>query len=266
MANISNNNRKAITLLVGSALLASYFIYNNKDSIKQKIHKTFSCCEKKKHSKKRITVLISGSGSNLQAIIDKIKDNTIPDAEIVSVISSSKKAYGLTRAAENNIPTTVHSLFPYYKGVPKEDSAKRAEKRVEFELKLAEIINETKPDIVVCAGWLLILGKDCLSNLKNKVPIINLHPALPGAFDGTVHAIDMAYEHAQELKKMTGENFTAGCMCHYVIEDVDKGEPIVVKELVINPDEETLSEYETRLHKTEHIAIVEATNKVLGNI
>lgn len=246
--------------------MASYFIYNNKDIIQEQFYKYLPCWKKEKGTKKRIAVLISGSGSNLQAIIDKIDDNTIPNAEIVSVISSSKKAYGLTRAAENNIPTTVHSLFPYYKGVSKDDAEKRAAKRVEFELKLAEIINSTKADVVVCAGWLLILGKDFLSNVSGDVPIINLHPALPGAFDGTVHAIDMAYESAQKLKAETGQNFTAGCMCHYVIEDVDKGEPIIVKELVINPEEETLDDYETRLHSTEHTAIVEAVNKVLGDI
>ncbi|XBW36577.1 hypothetical protein QEN19_002152 [Hanseniaspora menglaensis] len=266
MTSLSSSKKKAVTLVAGSALIASYFIYNNKEIIKQKLLDYVSSYKKTEKPKKRITVLISGSGSNLQAIIDKIKDNTIENAEIVSVISSSKKAYGLQRAEKNNIPTTIHSLFPYYKGISKDDIEKRAAKRVEFELKLAQLINETKPDIVVCAGWLLILGKDCLSNLEKQIPIINLHPALPGAFDGTVHAIDMAYEAAQKLKSESGENFTAGCMCHYVIEDVDKGEPIIVKKLVINPNEETLEEYEARLHATEHIAIVEATNKVLNNI
>lgn len=266
MKTALGSRRKNITVLVGATLAASYFVYNNREAITSKIKEYLPCCNKKNSAKKRITVLISGSGSNLQAIIDKIEDNTIPNAEIVSVISSSKNAYGLTRAAEKNIPTTVHSLYPYFKGIPKEDKEKRASQRVVFELKLAEIINATKPDIVVCAGWLLILGKDCLSSVNSDIPIINLHPALPGAFDGTVHAIDMAYEHAQELKAKNGENFVAGCMCHYVIEDVDKGEPIVVKKLTINPEEETLEQYEARLHATEHVAIVEATNKVLGNI
>jgi len=246
-------------IVVGSiAGVASYYY---KDSCcclsKKKEDKDDGLNPEKK--KKKITVLISGSGSNLQAIIDALDEKVLENAEINTVISSSKNAYGLTRAANKNIPTTVHSLFKYTKNIPKDDKLKRQEARNLFEADLAKLILQDKPDIVVCAGWLLILGPTFLSKLGNSVPIINLHPALPGAFDGTVHAIDMAYEKAQEIQKP----FVAGCMVHYVIEDVDKGEPIVVKELTIDSSKETLEEYEQRLHATEHIAIVEATNKVL---
>lgn len=252
-------NRGGYALAAGIGLLAGILISQNTE-----LFKSLNLSKDKKTAKKRITVLISGSGSNLQAIMDSVENATIPNAEIVSVISSSKKAYGLTRASNKSIPTQVHSLYPYYKGIPKEDTEARKQKRVEYEIKLAEIINSTNPDIVVCAGWLLILGSDCLKRINKNIPVINLHPALPGAFDGTVHAIDMAYETALKIKKEKNETFTAGCMCHYVIEDVDKGEPIVIKKLVIDTDKETLEQYEERLHKTEHIAIVEATNKVLS--
>lgn len=206
----------------------------------------------------RISVLISGSGSNLQALIDAEAKKELGNAKIVSVISSSKKAFGLTRATKANIPTRVHSLFPYTRDISKDDREKRADARVEFEKDLAEVVLGDEPDLVVCAGWLLILGAEFLRRTK-RVPIINLHPALPGAFDGTTHAIEMAWQKAQDTKKP----LVAGCMVHYVIEEVDRGEPIVIKELEIVPGKETLEEYEERVHDTEHSAIVEATRKVI---
>ncbi|CAI4057563.1 hypothetical protein SUVZ_02G5200 [Saccharomyces uvarum] len=210
----------------------------------------------------RIVVLISGSGSNLQALIDAQKQGQLgDDAHIASVISSSKNAYGLTRAADNGIPTKVHSLYPYTKAIPKEDKAARAKARTQFENDLAQLVLEDKPDIVICAGWLLILGSTFLSQLQS-VPILNLHPALPGCFDGTTHAIEMAWQKCQDDNKP----LMAGCMVHYVIEEVDKGEPLVVKQLEITPGEETLEQYEQRVHAAEHVAIVDATQKVLQQL
>lgn len=210
---------------------------------------------------KRITVLISGSGSNLQSLIDAQEAGKLGNGKIGSVISSSKNAYGLTRAANHNIPTVIHSLYGYQKGIPREDTVARQEARKQYELDLAKVVKETKPDMIVCAGWLLILGGTFLEQLQG-VPILNLHPALPGQFDGTTHAIQMAWDQCQS----TGQKVVAGCMVHYVIEAVDKGEPIIVKELEILPGKETLEEYETRVHETEHVAIVEATVKVLGQL
>lgn len=206
--------------------------------------------------------MISGSGSNLQALIDAQKQGQLgDDAHIASVISSSKNAYGLTRAADNGIPTKVHSLYPYTKAIPKEDKAARAKARTQFENDLAQLVLEDRPDVVICAGWLLILGSTFLSQLQS-VPILNLHPALPGCFDGTTHAIEMAWQKCQDDNKP----LTAGCMVHYVIEEVDKGEPLVVKQLEITPGEETLEQYEQRVHAAEHVAIVDATRKVLQQL
>lgn len=210
---------------------------------------------------KRITVLISGSGSNLQALIDAQEQNLLANGKICSVISSSKKAYGLTRASHHNIPTRIHSLYKYTKGLPKDDKEARHLARKQFEIDLAEIVNEDQPDLIVCAGWLLILGHDFLSRVSN-VPILNLHPALPGQFDGTTHAIEMAWQKCQD----SNQPLIAGCMVHYVIEEVDKGKPIVIKELEIVPGKETLEEYENRVHEVEHEAIVEATVKVLNSL
>ena len=209
----------------------------------------------------RITVLISGSGSNLQALIDAQHQGNLSNAQIVSVISSSKNAYGLTRAREAGIPARVHSLYSYTQGIPRDDKDARSRARIQFEDDLAEMILGDKPDLVICAGWLLILGPEFLTRVKT-IPILNLHPALPGAFDGTTHAIELAWRQCQDL----GEPVKSGCMVHYVVEEVDRGKPIVVKELEIVPGMETLEEYEARVHALEHKAIVEAVKQVIDEL
>lgn len=209
---------------------------------------------------KKILVLISGSGSNLQSLIDAEKSNNLSNGHISCIISSSKNAYGLKRAEDNGIPTIVHSLYPYYKGIPKENTIERNARRNQYELDLVDIVKKEDPDMIICAGWLLILSKTFLNKFDlKKLPILNLHPALPGQFDGTTHAIEMAYNKCQELN----EKITTGCMVHYVIEDVDKGEPIVIKTLDIEPGKDTIEQFEEKLHSLEHIAIVEAAVKVL---
>ena len=88
----------------------------------------------------RITVLISGSGSNLQSLINAQADGLLGDAKIVSVVSSSKKAYGLTRATNACIPTKIQSLYPYTRDIPKEDKEARANARTVYEKDLADAI------------------------------------------------------------------------------------------------------------------------------
>ncbi|ANB12422.1 phosphoribosylglycinamide formyltransferase [Sugiyamaella lignohabitans] len=212
--------------------------------------------------KKKILVLISGSGTNLQALIDACAAGKI-DGEIVKVVSSSPDAYGLTRASNSSIPTHVHDLQgQYYKNIPKEDKKARKQARDKFNLDLAEYIvrPENKPDLIVCAGWMLILSRDFLLELeKHKVPIINLHPALPGAFAG-INAIERAWQAGQN-----GEISTAGVMIHKVITEVDEGEPLVVKEFPLIRTE-SLEQYTDRVHSVEHIAIVEGTQKALQTL
>ncbi|ODQ65529.1 phosphoribosyl-glycinamide transformylase [Nadsonia fulvescens var. elongata DSM 6958] len=210
--------------------------------------------------KPKIVVLISGSGTNLQALINATASGVI-NGTISQVISSSPGVMGLTRAETASIPIYVHDLQgKYYAGVPKEDKASRKEARQRFNVDLAAYILQDKPDLVVCAGWMLILAPSFLAPLeREKVPIINLHPALPGAFAGT-HAIERAWEAGQR-----GEITKAGVMIHKVITEVDEGEPLLIKELQLSK-EETLDDYEARLHAVEHIAIVEGTNIALKEL
>lgn len=208
---------------------------------------------------RRILVLISGSGSNLQALIDAQKQGNL-HGEIIHVISSNEKAFGLTRAEQASVPSQSHCLKDYYKGTTKEQTAERQARREQFNQDLARKIIDINPDLVVCAGWMLILSPGVLTPLEQAgITIINLHPALPGAFDGT-HAIDRAWAAGQEGKISTG-----GVMIHRVIAEVDRGAPVLVKEIELAPYK-TLEEYEAKVHEVEHVAIVEGTNKVLDEM
>lgn len=198
-----------------------------------------------------IVVLISGSGTNLQALIDA----KLP---ISHVISSSSKAYGLERAKKAGIPTIVKPLFKFTKGIPADAKEERAAARTKFNADLAQTVIELKPTLVVCAGWMLILSPEFLQPLESShIDIINLHPALPNQFPG-IHAIERAWEAGQR-----GEITKGGLMIHYVIAAVDEGEPLVVKEIDLKKDE-TVEEYEERVHKCEHEAIVEGTKIALA--
>lgn len=208
-----------------------------------------------------IIVLISGNGTNLQALIDGCASGKIP-GQITHVISSSAKAYGLKRAAKANIQSTVHRLYEYYKGIPKDDKEARRKRRSLFDKDLAELILNKigKPSLIVCAGWMLILSPEFLKPMDEaNVPMINLHPALPGAFEGT-HAIERSWEAGQK-----GLTDKGGCMIHYVIQQVDKGQPLIVKEIPVIKGE-SCDDFEARIHVQEHVAIVEGTIKALENL
>lgn len=229
----------------------------------------------------KITVLISGNGSNLQALIDATNKGSLK-AEISLVISSSSEAYGLTRASNAGIKTKVHSLNSYYRQLPKTEDAEekkklRAKAREDFNTDLLNLILEgktgnedpkiivagefVKPQLIVCAGWMLILSKSFLTQLdkRSSIPIINLHPALPGQFEG-INAIERSWTAAQ-----AGEVDKTGIMIHKVIPEVDKGDPLLVKELEVIKGE-SLEKYEARVHAMEHIAIVEGTVKALKTL
>ncbi|KAK5173485.1 Bifunctional purine biosynthetic protein ADE5,7 [Saxophila tyrrhenica] len=206
----------------------------------------------------RILVLISGSGSNLQALIDSCNTDALPNASIVRVISDRKDAYGLKRAQENNIPTTYHGVLPYKKKYPDDSAEKKYEKaRVAYDADLAQLVLADHPDIVVCAGFMRIVSPAFLNPLhESLVPIINLHPALHGDLVGA-HCIKRAWDEFQ-----AGERTKTGVMVHYVIAEVDMGVPIVQQEVGIEGCA-TLEELEGRIHGVEHGLIVEGTRRVV---
>jgi len=209
-----------------------------------------------------ITVLISGSGSNLQALIDACsRSSALPNARVSHVISNRKDAYGLERAQKAHIPTTYHNLVQYKNRQPKTESGVKAA-REQYDVDLAQKIltHIPCPDLVVCAGWMHILAGPFIDALKSaNVPIINLHPALPGQFSGA-NAIGRAWDAFQK-----GEISGTGVMIHHVINEVDMGKPIVVKEVECKAGESE-SELEARIHKVEWKAIVEGTAAVLKQL
>jgi formyltetrahydrofolate-dependent phosphoribosylglycinamide formyltransferase len=195
-----------------------------------------------------IVVLISGSGTNLQALIDATQQGKLK-GKIIAVVSNRKNAFGLERAKKAGIPTLTFSLKQF------KDQGKT---RVDFDVHVAKTIQEQyKPDLVILAGWMHILSPEFLSYFSNNV--MNLHPALPGQFDGA-HAIDRAYE---AFKK--GEIKHTGIMVHKVIADVDRGEVILQKQVPIQ-ENDTLQDLEERIHKFEHELIVEGAQVFLDSL
>lgn len=133
----------------------------------------------------RTTILISGSGTNLQAVIDKVHAGAL-NAQLIRVLSNRKDAFGLERARQASIPTEYHNLVKYKKAHPATPEGVQAA-REEYDAELARLILADQPELVVCLGFMHILSPQFLSPLeKANVRIVNLHPALPGAFNGVV--------------------------------------------------------------------------------
>lgn len=181
--------------------------------------------------KKRIAILLSGRGSNFEAIYRAIKEGKI-DAEIGIVISNKEDARGLLRAKEFGLETLFLN--------PKEFSS-----REEYDLKIAEEIEKRDIDLICLAGWMRILTPPFVQRFRNR--IMNIHPALLPSFPG-LEAQKQALEH--------GVRFS-GCTVHFVNEEVDAG-PIILQAVVPvfqNDTVETLSE---RILKEEHRIYPEA--------
>ena len=193
----------------------------------------------------RLAVLISGNGSNLQAILDAIRMRVL-NAQVVVVVSNRKAAFGLERAAKAGVPTLYHPLKPYR-------DAERS--RNEYDADLAQMLKEYAPDYIVCAGWMHLFTQDFLRHFPYRV--INLHPALPGKFPGA-HGIEDAFNAYKR-----GEIKATGVMVHLVPdEQVDRGPVILTGEVPIYPTD-TLETLETRVQQTEHRILVQAIARLV---
>ncbi|CAD6448363.1 13390e93-fb8e-478a-a58f-5756acf193de [Sclerotinia trifoliorum] len=209
----------------------------------------------------KATVLISGTGTNLQALIDASQGTndaqpTMPYLNIIRVISNRKGVEGLKKAERAHIPTTYHNLLAgkYHKKDERDPAVIQAA-REKYDADLADLVIADQPDIIICAGWMHILAPTFIDPLTAKeIPIINLHPALPGKYDGA-NAIKRAHDDF-ELGRL--ENNRTGIMIHYVISEVDRGTPILVIEVECKSSE-TLEKLEARMHEVEHKLIVEGS-------
>jgi formyltetrahydrofolate-dependent phosphoribosylglycinamide formyltransferase len=193
---------------------------------------------------KRLVVLISGNGSNLQALMDACAAGVLP-AHIVQVIANRKAAYGLTRATQAGIATHYAPLKPYL------DSGAG---RTAYDLALAAHLNTLQPDLIVLAGWMHIFSAAFLGAVVARV--INLHPALPNQFAG---ANGLAEQFAAYQR---GELQVGGCMVHEVIAELDAGQ-VIGQQLVPFMDGDTLDSFAERLHQAEHQLLVACVGRVL---
>lgn len=157
----------------------------------------------------KIVVCVSGGGTNLQAIIDGVKAGSIRNTEIVGVISNNAGAYALTRAEENDIPGFCISPKNY-------------ESRAQFNEAFMDKLAELNPDLIVLAGFLVILPEQMIATYRDK--IINIHPSLIPSFCGTGYYGLKVHEEA--LKR--GVKVT-GATVHYVDEGTDTGKIIAQK-------------------------------------
>jgi len=201
--------------------------------------------------KRRLAVLVSGSGSNLQALIDAIEGGELPNIEIVLVVSNKANAQGLQRALTHKLPALY---LPW------------SLTRQEVEAKLATVFSLFAVDLIVLAGWMRIFTPDFIGQYPNR--IINLHPALlPDDGQGDtftastsevvpvlrgLHVVGRALESGAKV---------TGSTVHYVTPEVDAGPMLCRAEVAIeNSDtEETLHE---RIKAVEHRLIVEAVRKL----
>jgi phosphoribosylglycinamide formyltransferase-1 len=189
----------------------------------------------------KIAVLISGSGSNLQAIIDNIESGYL-NCSIEAVISDKKDVYGIDRAKSKNINTYVVDKKQY--------GAKLSDEILK--------ILEGKVDLIVLAGFLSILQGEVLHLFKNK--IINIHPALIPAFCG-----DGMYGIKVHEKALEYGVKVSGCTVHFVDEGTDSG-PIIIQKVVEVYGEDTAIELQKRVLEQEHKALPEAIKYISEGI
>lgn len=174
---------------------------------------------------KRIVVLISGSGSNLQALIDAIELGAI-NGQIVAVISNKPDVYGLTRASNAGIPSIVidHRQF---------------DGREPFEAELSKAINQFAPDLIVLAGFMRILNSEFVQPYEGKM--LNIHPSLLPKYKGL-------QTHKRALENGDKEH---GVSVHFVTAELDGG-PVIAQRIVKVEDSDTEQSLQQKVQRQEH--------------
>ena len=185
---------------------------------------------------KKIAVFASGSGSNYQAIREAINNNVIKDCEISLVVCNKPKAYVLERAKNFGDEVFVfnHKSF---------------KEKKEYESLIVDELRKREIDLVVLAGYMLIVGETLLNAYEGK--IINIHPALLPSFKGA-HGIKDAFDYGVKV---------FGVTVHYVSKELDGGKIISQKAFEYYGD--SIEEVETEIHKIEHVLYPQTINNLL---
>lgn len=190
-------------------------------------------------------ILVSGSGTNLQAIIDNINKGKISNAKINVVISNKDGVYSLVRAKENNIPAEV--IAP--KNFPDRDA---------FHKELLQKLKEYKVDLLVLAGYLVVIPEDIINSYRNR--IINIHPSLIPSFCGSGYYGLKVHEAVLER----GVKVT-GATVHFVDEGTDTG-PIILQKAVEIQEGDTPEILQKRvMEEAEWELLPEAINLIANN-
>ncbi len=186
----------------------------------------------------RLVVMVSGNGSNLQAILDACATKQL-DAEVVAVFSDRLDVFALERAAAAGVDALVV-----------EQTVNQS--REAYDKRIATMVASYEPTVVVLAGWMRLLSPAFLDNFD----VLNLHPALPGEFPG-LHAIERAFEAWQ-----AGTILISGAMVHWVPDaGVDSG-PVIESCEVPFKDNDTCETFAKRMHEAEHQLLVSALGQV----
>jgi phosphoribosylglycinamide formyltransferase-1 len=185
---------------------------------------------------KRIGVLLSGRGSNFEALADSISSGGIPNAEIAMVISNREGAPGIDRAKARGIATRV---------IPSKGLEREA-----YDRQVVAVLSEQKVDLVCLAGYMRLLSPYFVAAFPNR--ILNIHPSLLPSFPGL---------ESQRQALDYGVKF-AGCTVHFVDENLDAG-PIVLQSVVPVKDEDTEDALSARILREEHRIYSQAVRIVL---
>ena len=209
----------------------------------------------------RLGVLVSGSGSNLQALIDAIESGQLPDVEIALVVSNKADAPGLQRALRHKLPAIY---LPWNRPTPTE-----AAEMAESEAQLAALLRLFQVDLIVLAGWMRILSAPFLAQFPRRV--INLHPALlPDSGTGEIYTTRdgttiPVFRGLHAVRQALQANIpTTGSTVHYVTPTVDAGPVICREEVAIEPEDTEESLHE-RIKEVEHRLIVDAVRRCRNN-
>ncbi len=194
----------------------------------------------------RIAILISGSGSNLQAILDAVEEGRLPGVEVALVVSNRREAYGIRRAVRHGVPVVYFPLASY---------TKAGRPRQEYDADLASILRAFDVTWVVQAGWMHVFSDAFLRHFPSRV--VNLHPAPPGMFPG-MHGIEKAYQAYQQ-----GEITHTGVMVHLVPDEAVDAGPVVAQEKVPIYAQDSLEDLKARIHAVEHRLLVQALHDLL---
>ena len=173
----------------------------------------------------RLVVLISGNGSNLQAIIDDIANNNLP-AQVVAVISNKADAYGLERAKQAGIEQRVLSHKNY-------------DSREQYDVALKNLIDSFKPDLIILAGFMRILSNEFVNHYLQKM--MNIHPSLLPKYKGL-------NTHQRVIDAGDKEH---GCSVHFVTPELDDG-PVILQATVEVKENDTAETLAARVHEQEH--------------